>query len=215
MKKLGIVAGIGAALFATAASAADLGYKKQAPVSYTRAPAFTWTGFYAGGNLGYGFGSVHGRSGGAFKDPSGVIGGGQIGYNYQMGQTVLGVETDLQATGIRASNTAAGVAGAKVSQPYLGTVRVRAGYAVDRFLPYLTAGFAYGGMHYKVPGVGASTTTNYGWTAGGGVEYAFTNNITAKVEGLYVDLASKSALNNAVKGGAREGIVRTGLNYKF
>lgn len=216
MKKLGIVAGIGAAIFATAASAADLGYKKQAPVqAFTRAPAFTWTGFYAGGNLGYGFGSVQGRSGNAFKDPQGVIGGGQIGYNYQIGQTVLGLETDLAAAGINAGATAAGVAGSKVSQRYLGTVRARAGIAVDRFLPYLTAGFAYGGMHYKVPGTGTGSTTNYGWTVGGGVEYAFTNNWTAKVEGLYVDLSDKRALGGAVKAGMNEGIIRTGINYKF
>lgn len=215
MKKLGIVAGLSAALLATAASAADLGYKKQAPVSYARAPIFTWTGFYLGANLGYAFGSVKGASGPLFKDPQGVIGGGQIGYNYQIGQTVLGVEADLQATGANAGATAIGVAGSKVSQPYLGTVRARAGYAMDRFLPYITAGFAYGGMHLRDPALGKSTTTTYGWTVGGGVEYAITNNWTAKVEGLYVDLADKRMLGGAYKAGLNEGIVRAGVNYKF
>jgi outer membrane immunogenic protein len=215
MKKFAVIAGLSAALIASAASAADLGYRKSAPPSITRAPIFTWTGFYVGANLGYGFGKVTGRSGPAFKDPSGIIGGGQIGYNYQIGQIVLGAEADLSATGIHASNSAIGVAGAKVSQPYLGTARVRAGYAIDRFMPYLTGGFAYGGTHYKVPGVGASTTTNYGYALGGGVEYAFTNNITAKLEGLYVDLADKRALNGAVKGGTETGVIRAGVNYKF
>jgi outer membrane immunogenic protein len=215
MKKSAIVIGLGAALFATAVSAADLGYKKSSPASFTRAPMFTWTGFYVGANLGYGFGKVTGRSGPAFKDTSGVIGGGQIGYNYQIGQIVLGAEADLSATGIHAGNSATGVAGSKVSQPYIGTVRARAGYAMDRFLPYLTGGFAYGGTHYKVPGVGTSTTTNYGYALGGGLEYAFTTNMTAKLEGLYVDLADKRALNGAVKGGTQTGIVRAGVNYKF
>ncbi len=216
MKKFGIVAGVGAAIFATAAFAADLGYRRQEPVQpFTRAPIFTWTGFYVGANLGYGFGSVQGRSGNLFKDPSGVLGGGQIGYDYQVGQTVLGLEADLAATGIHGKAATGRIAGSKFAQPYLGTLRVRAGYAVSRFLPYLTAGLAYGRNHYKVPGVGTATATNYGWTGGGGVEYAFTDNLSAKVEGLYVNLADKKALGGAIKAGTHEGIVRAGVNYKF
>jgi outer membrane immunogenic protein len=215
MKKFGIVAGLSAVLMASGALAADLGYKKQSPAAFTRAPVFSWTGAYVGLNLGYGFGKVTGRSGPAFKDPAGIIGGGQIGYNYQINQFVLGAEADLSATGIHAGNSAVGVAGAKVSTPYLGTVRARAGVAIDRFLPYITGGFAYGGTHYKVPGVGAATTTNYGYALGAGLEYAFTNNVTARVEGLYVDLADKRALGGAVKGGTETGIVRAGVNYKF
>jgi outer membrane immunogenic protein len=215
MNKFTLLAGLGAALIATAAPAADLGYKKQAPVAYSRAPAFSWTGFYVGANLGYGFGKVTGLSGSRFKDTGGVIGGGQIGYNYQIGQIVLGAEADLSATGIKANNSVTGVAGSKISQPYIGTVRARAGYAMGQFLPYLTGGFAYGKTHYKVPGVGTADTTNYGYALGGGVEYAFTNNVTARVEGLYVDLAEKRALNGAVKAGTQTGIVRAGINYKF
>ena len=215
MKKFAIAVGLGAALVASAASAADLGYKKQSPAAFTRAPVFTWTGFYVGANLGYGFGKASGLSGAGFKDTAGVIGGGQIGYNYQIGQIVLGAEADLSATGIKASNSAIGVAGSKISQPYIGTVRARAGYAMGRFLPYITGGFAYGSTHYRFPALGTATTTNYGYAVGGGVEYAFTNNITARVEGLYVDLADKRAFGGAVKAGTQTGIVRAGVNYKF
>lgn len=98
MKKFSIVASLGAALLATSALAADLP-RKTAPVApaYSRVPTFTWTGFYAGVNAGYGFGGFTGRGSGIFKDPSGFIGGGQIGYNHQINQMVIGVEADLQS----------------------------------------------------------------------------------------------------------------------
>ena len=106
---------------------------------------------------------------------------------------------------------------------WFGTVRGRVGYAFDRFLPYVTGGFAYGNVKNKVShptfGSFSDDNTQYGWTLGGGLEYAFTNNLTAKLEYLYVDL-DKESIN--VPGGTfnsdvetKFSVVRAGLNYKF
>ncbi|MGO4707494.1 outer membrane protein, partial [Microvirga sp. 2MCAF38] len=107
----------------------------------------------------------------------------------------------------------------KSSDNYFGTVRVRAGYAFDRALIYATGGFAYGdvgGNSFN------SSSSNGGWTVGGGVEYAFTNNLTAKIEGLFVSLergSDRFFVNEFDFGGNRKnnefGVVRAGLNYKF
>lgn len=209
MKKFSIVAGLGAALLATSVLAADLP-RKSAPAApaFTRVPAFSWTGFYAGVNAGYGFGGFTGAGSGIFSDPSGFIGGAQIGYNYQMNQMVIGLETDLQYSDVHGKNAAA-----KGSMPYFGTVRGRLGIAIDRLMPYVTAGYAYGGTDLTVGG--NSKTLHHGYVVGGGLEYAFTNNWTAKVEGLYMDLGEKNVLGNTRKIGLESGIVRAGVNYKF
>lgn len=213
MKKFSIAASLGAALLATSALAADLP-RKTAPVApaYSRVPTFTWTGFYAGVNAGYGFGGFTGRGSGIFKEPSGFIGGGQIGYNHQINQMVIGVEADLQYSNISGKNAAGA---SKGSIPYFGTVRARAGIAMDRLMPYVTAGYAYGGSELTVGAVGTTKTMHHGYVLGGGIEYAFTNNITAKLEGLYMDLGEKSVLAGTRKIGAEAGIVRAGVNYKF
>lgn len=215
MNKFSIAAGAGLALIASAAVAADLP-RRTAPVApaFTAAPVFTWTGFYAGVNAGYGFGNPKGAGSAVWDNTNGFVGGGQIGYNQQFNQFVLGIETDLQGTGMSGKQSSAGAAGDKSRIPYFGTVRARAGYAIDRFMPYVTGGFAYGGSHVVTAAVGKTDNVNYGWTIGGGVEYAFTNNITAKVEGLYVNLADK-AVAGGRKYGNDFGVVRAGLNYKF
>ena len=214
--KTQLLSGIGALLLATSAMAADLP-RKSAPVApaIRAIPAFSWTGLYAGVNIGYGMGSFTSTAGTQFKDPKGFLGGGQIGYNHQIGQFVAGLETDLDFTQLQGKNSAAGVAGAKNTVNYIGTVRGRLGVAIDRFMPYVTAGYAYGGSTVSVPGVGKSTPFHNGWVAGAGVEYAFTNNLTARVEGLYVDLADQRVLGGAGKSGAEVGIIRAGINAKF
>jgi outer membrane immunogenic protein len=226
MKKylLASVAALGL-VAAGAATAADLPSRKGpvlAPIAY--APVFTWTGFYVGVNAGYGWGTVDSTNLGilpTFSDPDGFIGGGQIGYNYQMGQIVLGVEADFQGADLKASVTGGGFT-ARNELNYFGTVRARVGYAVDRFLPYVTGGFAYANVKTAItgPGIGFSDdSTQYGYAIGAGLEYAFTNNLTAKIEYLYVDLERERI--NTVFGttGAKVGtdfsVVRAGLNYKF
>lgn len=212
------VAALGLIAVAGAATAADLPSRKGpvvAPIVY--APAFTWTGFYVGANAGYAWGNVNA---GAFRlartvsigDIDGFTGGGQVGYNYQMGQFVLGVETDIQGADLSASNGF----GDRVRTEYFGTVRARVGVAFDRFMPYVTGGWAYGNVKTSIVGLGSTDKTHTGgYAVGGGLEYAFTNNWSAKVEYLYVDLGEKNVLNSGVKVGTDFSVVRAGLNYKF
>lgn len=228
MKKylLSSVAALGLVV-AGAASAADLPSRKgpiAAPVYLP--PAFTWTGFYVGANAGYAWGQIDSTNLGViggFDDPDGFTGGGQIGYNYQIGQWVVGLEADFQGADLKAS-VADPFLGIRASNEinWWGTVRGRVGYAFDRFLPYLTGGFAYGNVKNKIATPAftfSDDNTQYGWTLGGGLEYAFTNNWTAKIEYLYVDL-DKESFN--VPGGVlttnvetKFSVVRAGLNYKF
>jgi outer membrane immunogenic protein len=204
-----------AAFLAGSASAADLP-RRTAPVvpAVTALPVFAWTGFYAGVNAGWGFGQYAGSGGPSFKDPSGFTGGGQIGYNYQMGNIVLGLETDLNYAHLRATNSGIGIAGSKATVDYYGTVRARAGIAIDRFLPYITGGFAYGGTNITVPGFAKTSPNHTGWVAGAGIEYALTNNLTTRIEAFYVDLDNKRT-PTGTKLGPEFGVVRAGLNYKF
>lgn len=214
-------------LAAGAASAADLPSRKGPVVAPVYAPVFTWTGFYVGANVGYAWGQIDSTGLGVlsgFDDPDGITGGGQIGYNYQIGQFVLGLEADFQGADLKASvfNPAVGIISASNEINWWGSVRGRVGYAFDRFLPYVTGGFAYGNVKNSLvtpAGVFSNDNTQYGWTIGGGLEYAFTNNLTAKIEYLYVDLDKESI---TVPGGVfnanvetKFSVVRAGLNYKF
>ncbi|MFG1383532.1 outer membrane protein [Xanthobacter versatilis] len=215
MKRL-LLATVAFAALSAPAMAADLATKY--PVKAVAvAPVFSWTGFYIGANVGYGgdkftFDEVESYNGYPYYatstslNSSGFFAGGQIGYNYQFANNVvLGAETDLQWSGIEGKADYSSVylyggypysSSFGASVDYFGTIRARIGYAFDRFLPYITGGAAYGktkvsGSYYdySVGGFSASGT-NWGWTVGGGVEYAITNNWTFKTEYLYVDLGS-------------------------
>ncbi|MGX1743101.1 outer membrane protein [Bosea sp. NPDC055353] len=216
MKKylLASVAALGL-VAAGAASAADLPSRKgpiAAPVYMP--PAFTWTGFYVGANAGYGWGNVNADGFANVGDLDGFVGGGQIGYNYQMGQFVVGLEADLQAADLSSGNNL-GLVGVKTD--YFGTVRARVGVAFDRFMPYITGGWAYGNVKTSIPAIGFSSDRSHtgGFAVGGGLEYAVTNNIIAGVEYLYVDLGEKSILGGGTKVGTDFSVVRARLSYKF
>ena len=216
MKKylLASVAALGL-VAAGAASAADLPSRKgpiAAPVYMP--PAFTWTGFYVGANAGYGWGNVNANGWTNLGDLDGFVGGGQVGYNYQMGQFVVGLEADLQGADLSSGNNLGLL---RVKTDYFGTVRARVGVAFDRFMPYVTGGWAYGNVKTSVPLFGISTDRSHtgGWALGGGLEYAVTNNIIAGVEYLYVDLGDKRVLGSNVKLGTDFSVVRARLSYKF
>ncbi len=217
MKKT-LFAGVSALglLAAGTALAADLPNRRVAPSSPVyAAPMFTWTGLYAGVNAGYGFGKFT-RDGRNFDDPSGFVGGGQIGYNQQFGQFVAGVEADLQYADLTANGrTFLAPIGSKAELDYFGTIRGRLGVAFDRALVYATGGYAYGGSTVSIPFVGSDDAFHNGYTLGGGIEYAFTNNVTAKAEYLYTDLENKKFFNNTVRAGAEFSTIRAGVNYKF
>ncbi|HXO68115.1 MAG TPA: outer membrane beta-barrel protein, partial [Bradyrhizobium sp.] len=235
MKKLAIAAVTGSALLTgiVTASAADMAVKA-APIPMAPAP-FSWTGFYIGANVGGGWtGNNGGSDFGPLFPPfivlapqaaiptlipgqldvlggngrrSGVIGGGQVGYNWQFNQFVLGVEADAVGTGLDGNSASATrtfgppILLATVNQTvtvdfghidWMASFRGRAGFAVDRALFYVTGGAA-------VAGIGGSTTTvvngpgiaipagtfvatnggdrtRWGWTVGGGIEWAFNQN---------------------------------------
>jgi outer membrane immunogenic protein len=202
----------------SAASAADLPVRAAPPPVFAAVPVFTWTGFYVGGNLGWGWrdsnndpviltgpGVPGGLVGGTLNfdngDDATFTGGGQIGYNYQIGSFVIGAEADIQ--GINTDDNDAvffpgpGMAGVFVpgefedSADWFGTVRLRAGVAFDQFLIYATGGLAY-------------TEDNTGWTAGGGVEWALPVNwfnasaVTLGLEGLWVSIDQDDDNNGVI-----------------
>ncbi len=251
MKKLLLTGVAGVALLAGApAHAADLGPRptyKAPPIVAPPVPIFTWTGCY----LGIEGGGTWGRSRAVAvtsTDPedvglpltndfniSGGLFGGTIGCNYQFAPNwVIGIENDLSWTNKRGSasvippfNTA-GVETHK--ERWLDTLRGRVGFSWDRVLIYGTGGVAFAGTNINVFNteelVGVSDSkTRTGCTAGGGIEWAFWGNWTAKVEYLFVDFGSAHYVSPPVEIGDitfvtrdvkfNDNIVRVGINYLF
>lgn len=250
----------GAAFASVAATggavAADLGtapvYKAPPPVA-----VWSWTGAYVGLNAGWGWNNDNGnlfcvtpggvRNGapcGAIAaglqgntSGNGFVGGGQIGYNWQVGQFVWGIEADFQGADIRGSATPVfspgifAVSNQKIDS--IGTVRGRLGLAAfDHAMIYATGGLAYGQIRADTNSVigatsfpASGTFEKVGWTVGGGVEYAISPSWSAKIEGLYYDLGNETLVTTGVpvpngflwgKDFSQKGeIVRFGVNYHF
>ena len=182
-------------------------------------PAFSWTGFYLGLNGGGGWGSSRWDRTGEIDLSGGFI-GGTAGYNWQTGQMVLGIEGDVDWSGMSGTSSAFCSAGCSIKNDWLGTVRGRIGYSFDRFLPYFTGGLAAGDIQASTPGFAGATQTNLGWTLGAGMEVAIVGNWSAKAEYLHVDLGSFNC--GTACGGftpdnvsLKEDLVRGGVNYKF
>ena len=252
-----------ALLLSTALGFGGGAYAADIPLKAPPAPVYyNWTGFYLGVNLG---GSWARQCADVFDrgfdvetacvHPNGVVGGGQIGYNWQFAPwfgwgngTVLGLEADFQGSNERTDVafgflgfTSGGVAFPAVHGTFtdriewFGTVRGRAGIAYDRFLPYITGGWAYGNRTFdgtiSIPAATASFNTSNslsGWTVGAGVEWAFWQNWTAKFEYLHIDFGNNgSNLNGVVfttpaahtvsftTDHLTDNVVRAGVNYKF
>jgi len=220
MEKLLLASAAVLALGVVSASAADLGRRQpmptKAPAHQPPPPPYNWTGFYIGINGGGGWG----RSG--FSDPvssgsfdaSGGLVGGTLGYNYQIGQFVLGAEGDIDWSSFSGS-TPCGVTNCETRNNWLSTVRGRVGYAIDRFMPYVTGGAAFGDIKSSVDGVGEATSTKTGWTVGGGIEAAIDGPWTAKVEYLHVDLGDAATVVPGSNASFNANIVRAGINYRF
>jgi outer membrane immunogenic protein len=189
------------ALASTAARAADV---YGGPAAY--APyVYRWTGPYVGGNLGYQWG-VLSNSG---ARPSGITGGGQGGYNFQFGPFVLGAEADLQF-----SNANDTFANYKFSNPWFGTVRGRAGYAMNNILYYGTLGVAYGRGHVAVGSMGEDNLHG-GWVAGGGLGVGLAQNWAVRAEYLYIDLGSETYTLTGTSNELTTSLLRFGLDYRF
>ncbi|MFT4097420.1 MAG: outer membrane beta-barrel protein [Rhodoblastus sp.] len=256
MKLKTFAAALAATTIAGSAFAADLPARKMAPAYVAPAPIFTWTGFYVGVNAGYAWGdnkfnSSQGNVGLAdpvtfFSVSSGsakgnsFTGGGTVGFNYQMGMFVAGVEGDLGYLNTLGTANRAGVATTGVleasqtasgSKGLFGTVRGRLGVAFNQFLIYGTGGLAFGNTQLSQVMVlsngnfwlGSASSGKTGWTAGAGVEYAFSPNWSAKIEYLHVDLGTRNiamfspTAGNfySVRSTNRADMVRAGVNYKF
>jgi outer membrane immunogenic protein len=268
MKKL-LLASVAIATLTGSAFAADLPTKKAPPAP--PAPAPIWTGFYAGLNFGGGWNTNTGPNSVAYPDLvyggittkknnsdgfGGVIGGLQVGYNYEMKigngmGALIGAEADFQGTGMvggqapryallpninttdttRANNNGfgfvPGINNSQKSVPWFGTVRGRIGLTVwPSLLVYGTGGFAYADVQRNNGGSFGGINNNAmqtGWTAGGGLEWMFMQNLSAKVEYLYTAVSGGNqntyfnygyGLNN-VNNITRWNTIRAGVNYHF
>lgn len=194
------------------------------------AQTYDWSGFYLGLNGGYGLGrsSWSDPAAGGASDTFNVRGGflgGQIGYNWQFGKTVLGLESDIDWAKLSGSSTNGAVCAAngggacRTEQDWFGTTRARLGYSFGNFMPYVTGGVAYGDVKALQP-TGTSSDTKLGWTAGAGVEYGITRNWSAKAEYLRIDLGTATFMGaasgtNTLSVPITEDIVRAGLNYHW
>jgi outer membrane immunogenic protein len=205
---------------ATSALAADLPRGMPPTKAPAFVPGYSWTGFYAGINGGYGWGRSSWDGFANDTDVSGGLVGVTAGYNWQTGAFVLGLEGDIDWSNIRGSFASAACPfGCETRNNYLGTVRGRVGYAFDRVMPYVTGGLAVGDIQARPTGFAGASTTNAGWTVGGGIEAAVFGNVTAKLEYLYVDLGSLgcSAVSCGLASNVdlRTNVVRAGLNLRF
>jgi outer membrane immunogenic protein len=223
------------ALMATmAARAADL---PPAPAPLPRAPAayvpvvqvYNWNGIYVGVNGGYGWATAKWTAAGANANtinPNGGVAGATFGFNYQMNQFVFGVEGDWDWSGITGSTSTAicnTVGECQTGNKWLSTLRGRAGFAADRVLFYLTAGGVFANVQTVTAISNTATHTQAGWTAGLGVEYAFAENWTTKLEYLYANIGSTTVTCPAgtfcagipIAATLTENLFRAGINYKF
>lgn len=218
------------------AEAADLG-PYPAPREEWRGPAyypgFRWTGLYAGLQGGYGWGNTGatwtaldiGTREGFSYPTSGALGGLHAGYNWQVGSLVLGLETDIEASGIAGSGFGSFGSVQSTNVDWLGSLRGRLGYAAGRTLFYVTGGLAYGSVSIDrslaagfVP-FSNDSTWRTGWTVGGGIEHALSPHISLRLEYRYTDLGSVTftnpGLNISDTTDITHSAVRAGLSFRF
>jgi outer membrane immunogenic protein len=265
MKKL-LLSGVVLTALALPALAADLPRKAPAYQPPPPPPVYSWTGFYVGLNAGvhcFAEKDINVASVGVFNPPGfnpdimnqaaagattslsssgndrcGGIGGGQIGYNWQFSNWLIGAEADIQGiTGsLDATATTAVIANnglpidthidASKRVEWLGTLRGRLGWlATPTVLLYATGGLAYGGVKSEISitqthlvsdtfgSLAADfSETRVGWTAGGGVEWMLAPNWTARAEYLYYDLGDVSYNGGTLSAAFTNGFVRYGIS---
>jgi outer membrane immunogenic protein len=209
------------------AHAADLPSRRAPPVYVPPAPIFSWTGTYIGLDAGYAFGrdSHHVPSEGAVfaSSPKGVIGGGYVGYNYQISQFVIGLEGGVDGSSFSGSglNPVTGTT-VRTRIPIGGSIRGRVGIAFDRALFYASGGAAFADIdHSYFPAAGGLfdyKASRVGYAVGGGIEYAVTNNVSLRAEYIYSNFGKYSDLVAGfvpVYGHVTEQSARAGISYKF
>ncbi|MBN8919453.1 MAG: porin family protein [Rhizobiales bacterium] len=164
-----------------------------------------WEGAYFGVNAGYSWGRITNFGG----DPTGGYGGAQAGYSWQRGQFVFGGESDLQlsAADVR-------FAGWQFANPWFGTTRARAGFAMNNVLFYATAGLAYGGVRMELAGLRESHM-HVGWAAGAGMEFGLSRKWSARAEYMMMDLSDRGYVMTGTTNGLEANLLRFGVNYRF
>ncbi|MBR0693497.1 outer membrane protein [Bradyrhizobium lablabi] len=245
MKKLLMVTASVLAFSVSSAYAADMGarpYTKAPPPP--PAPVLIWNGFYLGVQGGGGWGNSDETFfltpnspaflGSQSFDTSGGFAGGVIGYNWQIGQTVLGIEGDYHWADISGRSAIINIGPPNLLDTYFtqlrsfGDIKGRLGYAAGPALWFISGGAAVGELRHRydaalnggLANTFAQTDTRWGWTAGAGVEYMFTPNWSGKIEYNYIDLgkstiqytpliANRSEFNDTFH------TVKVGLNYHF
>src|SRR5690606_3518648 len=210
MKTIYFVSAFALLVTPVTASAADAVFKADVPpVAPVSAPVHTnydWNGAYVGATVGGVFSKTPGLK--SLKDGS-VTGGLYTGYNYQGDDNwVLGVEGDI--------NIAKQKKGA-VSPKYYGALRARAGYALDRFLPYVDGGVVVGKLTSDISDGADESHTHFGYTLGAGLEYAVTDNVAARISYHYVSFNKQDYTIDGVteKVGSNARVIGAGLSMKF
>lgn len=214
-----LLLGLSLSLLASSAFAADAVVQEVAPI-------FNWTGGYVGIQAGYAWsdGNIHQNNGPGFveTDPDGFLGGVYAGYNYQMSRNiVIGAELDIVYANVDGSGQIFAAPGLPFpggvgteELNWSGAARLRLGYAIDRFLPYIAGGVAFGDIDISsntgVPSFGDTFT---GWTVGAGLDYAMTTNLLLRAEYRYTDFGTESLPAGVVDLKTNE--VRLGIAYKF
>jgi outer membrane immunogenic protein len=225
----------------SAASAADMPVRPwvKDPVPVATSPLYDWSGFYAGVEGGGSWGTSRhvdaptGLNDTNNFDVNGGLGGVTAGINWQTSSWVFGLEGDVSWVGQRGSSVDNGAAGnpafsSFTKEDWLATIRGRVGFAANNALFYATGGWAIAGTRSGVYSTATGTVfdtsddTRNGWTVGGGIEWGFLPDWSAKVEYLYVNLENKAF--NTVNLGAgfnrsavtlTDNIVRVGVNWRF
>lgn len=234
MKKLFLASALTALTFSAAHAADAIVYE---PVPETPiVMSFDWTGAYIGGQVGYGWGnlgytySFNGNPDTDYDynhDPSGFISGVYAGYNHQFSNNViLGADADIVWSNLKDSSIAPGdiFYSANTKIDWMGSARLRLGYAYDRFMPYIAGGVAFGDLkfdEYRQPSgtvYGSADKSITGWTIGAGAEYAMTDQWILRGEYRYTDFGKvtfTTDANDTYSGKLKINDFRIGVAYKF
>lgn len=210
-----LLAGVATSMLTATALAADLPDQALAPepAPVVQASDYDWSGAYVGANLGFGFSSDFNSAGTSPNAGIGFLGGGVLGYNYQINKFVFGVEGDINYT-----NLDANVGPLQTELDFLGTITARAGYTpIDRLLTYVEGGYAFGRVEAEF-GPASDSNLHSGYAVGAGAEYAITDNLITGVEYNYVNLQDQNF--NLGAAGTPEAdftgnTVKFNLKYKF
>lgn len=231
-----LAAALASGFVGCAAQAADLYGGRQrwdGPASGYYPSAFRWSGMYGGVQLGYGWANTDAVStsiGSGINQSfsygsSGALGGVHAGYNWQSGSLVLGAETDLELSGVGGSGISNLGGGHTTNIDWQGSLRARLGFTTGSTLFYATGGLAYGGI--SIDRSAGATSTPFtgdsfwktGWTLGAGIEHAFSQTVSARIEYRYTDFGQMtftsptSAITDTSD--VTQSAIRAGLSVKF